>query len=289
MPVNLPRWRKFGRGRRVTRKRESIVRRSKGREQRLTGSDRRKCLFRQLRDRNKRGRKKAEEEERRKGSRLSSRCRAKYRRGKGEFRDSSRATRYKSTAWRGGPDEVSHHMADAYGPPCCPGTHPALSREETDALLSFPPISTPFFSLKVGRNGAPVRAGRDYGLAFKAACCESERGQRDERRAASPDKHRTQKERRNPADEWQQDLSFGKKKRTKEKKIGIRSCQSRTPSLRSPQRYLKDQREIFVAATRIFHRGSGFVDSDDAKYAKFRVRRSTAASSRDATNYRRSS
>lgn len=231
LPVNLPRWRKFGRRRRVkSRKRgesafdgrdaisrteESIARRSKRHEQNLSGFERRKRLFRQLRDRNEHRREKNEEEERKET--LAIIRRAKYRRGKGEFRDSSRATRYKSTAWRGRPDEVSRHMADAYGPPCCPGTHPALSREETDALLSFPPGSTPFFSLKVGRNGAPVRAGRDYGLAFKAACCESERGQRDERRAASPDKHRTQKERRNPADEWQQDLSFGKKERKKER------------------------------------------------------------------------
>lgn len=64
-----------------------------------------------------------------------------------------------------------------------------------------------------------------------------------------------------------------RKKRKKERKIGIRSCQSRTPPLRSPRRYLEDRREIFVAATRIFRRGGGFADRDGAKYAEFRVYR----------------
>ena len=90
-----------------------------------------------------------------------------------------------------------------------PETHPArssLARRESVVSLSFlrPGGAARFrlasslpFSLFQGKEreelAAPaVRVGRDYRLAFQAACCESERGQRDEepRRAAPPpDKH----------------------------------------------------------------------------------------------------
>lgn len=99
--------------------------------------------------------------------------------------------------------------------------HPASSP-------SSPP-SPPLFRVCVrarGRCSAPVRGGRDYGLAFKAACCESERGQRDERTLA-PDKQRTTEEGRNPPDggEWRRNLYRGRGGR-KGRGRRIRSCQS---------------------------------------------------------------
>lgn len=97
-------------------------------------------------------------------------------------------------AW---PDEVSHHMADAYGPPCSPGTRSPrsfASRRSPPPLPSSPPPLHPssprFFVRACARARVWTllllgRGGRDYGLAFKAACCESETGQRDEWRVAT--------------------------------------------------------------------------------------------------------
>lgn len=73
--------------------------------------------------------------------------------------------------------------------------HPARSRAD-DPLLPSPPPLRPSTPPPPGFSCARVRArvwtllllgrgGRDYGLAFKAACCESETGQRDEWRVAT--------------------------------------------------------------------------------------------------------
>lgn len=88
-------------------------------------------------------------------------------------------------------------MADAYGPPCSPGTRSPrsfASRRSPPPLPSSPPPLHPssprFFVRACARARVWTllllgRGGRDYGLAFKAACCESETGQRDEWRVAT--------------------------------------------------------------------------------------------------------
>lgn len=84
-------------------------------------------------------------------------------------------------------------MADAYGPPCSPGTRSPRSL----ASRRSSPLPLPRFFVRVCARAWTLllgRGGRDYGLAFKAACCESETGQRDEWRATG--KHRWRKKSR---------------------------------------------------------------------------------------------
>lgn len=76
--------------------------------------------------------------------------------------------------------------------------HPARSRADDPLLPSNPPPplfppppSSPRFFVRACARARVWtllllgRGGRDYGLAFKAACCESETGQRDEWRVAT--------------------------------------------------------------------------------------------------------
>lgn len=71
--------------------------------------------------------------------------------------------------------------------------HPARSRADDPLLPSPPPLrpSSPRFFVRACARARVWtllllgRGGRDYGLAFKAACCESETGQRDEWRVAT--------------------------------------------------------------------------------------------------------
>lgn len=108
-------------------------------------------------------------------------------------------------------------MADAYGPPCSPGTR---SPRSLASRRSSPPPLPRFFVRVCARAWTLLlgRGGRDYGLAFKAACCESETGQRDEWRATG--KHRWRKKSREKKYPCGRNLS-GRDIRK------IRSCQSR--------------------------------------------------------------